>query len=215
MPRSVPAIIAVETLTKAAQPVIPAGGELVLRPWLRRDAPEVYLAFQDPAIQRWHARTAESVAEAQDWVEVWSRTWGVGTDANWAVADGRTGHIVGRASLRSMLPAQGSAEIAYWVMPSARGRGIAPRAVAALTAWAFDEIGFHRLELRHSVHNPQSCRVAIKSGFALEGVNRSATLHADGWHDMHMHARVSGDGAAQTLPFAAVETSGRFGSAGR
>lgn len=206
MPRSVPAIVAAETFTHTAQPVIPAGEGLVLRPWLRMDAPEVYTAFQDPAIQRFHARTAESVEEAGDWVETWGRMWITGTDANWAVADSRTGHVVGRASLRSMLLAQGLAEIAYWVLPSARGRGIAPRAVAALTAWAFDEIGFHRLELRHSVHNPQSCRVAIKSGFALEGVNRSATLHADGWHDIHMHARVTGDGAPETMPLALGST---------
>ncbi|MCU1642217.1 MAG: rimJ [Nocardia sp.] len=202
MPRSVPAIVAAEIFTKAAQPVIPAGEGLVLRPWLRRDAPEVFAAFQDPAIQRWHARTAESVEEADDWIELWLHAWSGGVDANWAVADSHTGHVVGRASLRSMLLSQGLAEMAYWVAPRARGQGVAPRAVAALTAWAFDEIGFHRLELRHSVHNPQSCRVAMKSGFALEGTNRSATLHADGWHDMHMHARVAGDLSTETLPLA-------------
>jgi hypothetical protein len=28
---------------------------------------------------------------------------------------------------------------------------------------------------------------------ALEGTKRSAILHPDGWHDMHLHARVRGD----------------------
>ena len=36
-------------------------------------------------------------------------------------------------------------------------------------------------------------RVAAKAGFALEGTLRSAMRHPDGWHDMHLHARVRGD----------------------
>ncbi|MRH87237.1 GNAT family N-acetyltransferase [Nocardia sp. SYP-A9097] len=202
MARSIPAIVAAEVFTRAAQPVLPAGEDLVLRPWLRRDAPEVFTAFQDPAIQRWHRRTAETEEEAGDWVSVWVRSWHAGRDANWAVADSRTGRLLGRASLVGMELPHGTAGVAYWVMPTARGREVAPRALAALTAWAFDHAGFHRLELRHSVHNAQSCRVAAKCGFALEGVNRSATLHADGWHDMHLHARVQDDQPTETRPLA-------------
>ncbi|MFB7721862.1 MULTISPECIES: GNAT family N-acetyltransferase [unclassified Nocardia] len=202
MPRSIPAIVAAEAFTRTAQPVLPAGEDLVLRPWLRRDADEVFTAFQDPLIQRWHRRTAETIEEAGELVAAWSRTWHGGVDANWAVTDSRSGRVVGRASVLGMELPHGTAAVAYWVMPGARGRGIAPRAVEAVTSWAFDDIGFHRLELRHSVHNEQSCRVAGKCGFLLEGVNRSATLHADGWHDMHLHARVRGDHPAETLPLA-------------
>ena len=42
--------------------------------------------------------------------------------------------------------------------------------------------------------NPGSCRVAVKAGFALEGTLRSAMRHPDGWHDMHLHGLVPGDG---------------------
>jgi hypothetical protein len=35
-----------------------------------------------------------------------------------------------------------------------------------------------------------SCRVAEKTGFAGEGVRRSAWLLADGRHDVHAHARL-------------------------
>jgi len=56
---------------------------------------------------------------------------------------------------------------------------------------AFDEIRLHRLEIVHAVENMASCRVADKAGFALEGTLRSAMLHADGWHDMHLHAAIA------------------------
>jgi RimJ/RimL family protein N-acetyltransferase len=75
------------------------------------------------------------------------------------------------------------------VVDTARGTGVAPAAAEAVCAWAFD-VGFHRLELQHSTRNPASCRVAEKSGFALEGTKRSSLLHDDGWHDMHLHGRV-------------------------
>ena len=45
----------------------------------------------------------------------------------------------------------------------------------------------------HSVANHASCRVATKSGFPLEGTHRRALLHTDGWHDMHLHARLRDD----------------------
>ena len=60
-----------------------------------------------------------------------------------------------------------------------------------MVAWSFDEIGFHRLRLVHSVANPASCRVAAASGFEAEGIERSAVLHRDGWHDMHLHAKIN------------------------
>ncbi|MGY2127682.1 GNAT family N-acetyltransferase [Blastococcus sp. SYSU DS0617] len=55
---------------------------------------------------------------------------------------------------------------------------------------AFD-LGLQRLELQHSTRNRASCRVAEKTGFDLEGTKRRAGLHQDGWHDMHLHARLA------------------------
>lgn len=96
-------------------------------------------------------------------------------------------------SLRSVNLDEGQGEVAYWVLPEARGRGVAPRALQAMSTWLFDHVGLHRLELAHSTRNTASCRVATKAGYLLEGTKRQQTLHGDGWHDMHLHARVQGD----------------------
>jgi RimJ/RimL family protein N-acetyltransferase len=85
----------------------------------------------------------------------------------------------------------GIGELAYWVVPSARGRGVAPRAVEAVSGWAFSVLGLHRLELLHSVYNLASCRAAEKAGFVAEGTLRGQGRHTDGWHDMHLHGRVA------------------------
>lgn len=114
-------------------------------------------------------------------------------EAHWAVADAESGALLGRVALRELRLDDGTAEVAYWTAQEARGRGVAARATTALSHWAFDEIGFHRLELLHAVRNEASCRVASRTGFALEGTKRSAVLQPDGWHDMHLHARIRED----------------------
>jgi RimJ/RimL family protein N-acetyltransferase len=61
----------------------------------------------------------------------------------------------------------------------------------------FATVGLHRIELLHSTCNEASCSVAQKAGYLLEGTKRRHGLHVDGWHDMHLHARLS-DSAPET-----------------
>jgi RimJ/RimL family protein N-acetyltransferase len=190
MPSLTPAVVTAEKFGGSSQPTIPTGDGLVLRPWEPGDAPTVFEAFTDPEIRRWHVRAAASFDEVGAWIDSWVDDWGGRVHAHWAVADSQTAAVVGRASLKGMDLVSGKAGVAYWTVPRARKRGVASHAVEALTAWAFDVVGFHRLELAHSVNNPPSCRVATKTGYLLEGTKRSAGLHLDGWHDMHLHARV-------------------------
>lgn len=202
MPYLVPPHIPSGRIADGAQPALTADGGLCLRPWEYTDAPAVLAAFSDPVIQRWHLRRADSEDEALDWIEQWQEAWLAETGIHWAVVRPKGGasdgaeELLGRVSLRSLMLGTGQAECAYWTLPAARGQGVAPRSVTAVARWAFDEIGFERLELAHSVMNAASCRVAAKSGFSLEGTRRRGHLHADGWHDMHIHARVRDDEAS-------------------
>ena len=164
--------------------------ELTLRPWRPADAPAVVRAYQGAAVQQWHVRTMTD-HEAEGWVAAWSERWAAETGAGWAVCDDRG--LLARMSLRSLDLAEGVGEVAYWVLPEARGRGVAPRALRTMSTWLFVDVGLHRLELAHSTRNTGSCRVAIKAGYVLEGTKRQQGLHRDGWHDMHLHARLQGD----------------------
>ncbi|WUB65876.1 GNAT family N-acetyltransferase [Streptomyces sp. NBC_00582] len=193
MPFTAGFVLPAGTLSGSPQPVLATGDGLVLRPWRAGDAPVVHAVFQDPLMHQWHIRSAESLEEVAGWIEEWQTAWSGERNAQWAVVDADTDRVLGRVALREILLSEGTAEVAYWTAPKARGGGIAARATTALARWAFDEIGFHRLELMHATGNNASCRVADKAGFTLEGTKRSAVLHQDGWHDMHLHARVQGD----------------------
>ena len=144
-------------MRERAQPVLYVD-ELTLRQWTIGDVPSIVAAYADPAIQRWHARWM-TLTEADEWVSTANESWRSETAANWAVTEG--GGLVGRMSLRTVDLEDGLAGLGYWVVPDARGRGIAPRALVAVSDWAINELGLHRLErstpreTRHLVGSPK------------------------------------------------------------
>ena len=189
MPRLTGSVVAAGNLARLAQPELDVD-DFVLRAWRPADAPAVVAAYTDPDIQQWHARSMD-MNEALEWIAAWPQRWRHETDCGWAVASGEA--VLGQISLRGINLDSGFAGVSYWVLPQARGRRIAPRALVAVTRWAFEALGLHRIEVDHSTRNPASCRVAERAGYRAEGVKRSQALHADGWHDMHQHARIATD----------------------
>jgi len=191
MPRLVPDVVPAGRLRDQQQPVLTAADGVTLRPWRRADAPALLDAHADAEIQRWHRRRLDSLAEAEQLIAAWAQAWDAETGGTWAIVAGEPAAVAGRLSLRVRL-ADGIGECGYWVLPWARGAGLATAALTALTSWALADLGLHRMELVHSTANQASCRVAEKAGYQLEGTLRVAMLHLDGWHDMHLHAAITG-----------------------
>jgi RimJ/RimL family protein N-acetyltransferase len=191
---STPPAIPSGALARSPQPALPATGNLLLRPWEPADVPAFLSAYQDSETRRWHTRRPSTETQVREWFDTYRQDWQQEKGGHWAITrDGD--EVLGRIALRSLNFDDGVAEVSYWVLPAVRGAGVASRALSALTAWALDEIGFHRLQLVHSTRNHASCRVATKSGYLLEGTMRSAAVHDDGRHDMHLHACLQGDRA--------------------
>ena len=191
MPPLVPAVVPAGRMAGNGQPSLEASGSLLLRPWAAADARPLALAFEDPDIRRWHVNVVDDESEAQTWIASWAERWNRETDAGWAVVDGGTGTLLGRVALRRIDLTSGEAECSYWVLPGARQGGVATTATNRMVAWAFEDLGLHRVTIIHSVVNERSCAVAVKAGSSLEGTLASAQLLVDGWHDVHLHAKVN------------------------
>ena len=171
-------------------PEVQAEG-LLLRPW-RDDDAAVYLRGRiDPAAARWSpSPTPTTQDDARRLIARVHRRAGEGSAVAWAVeADGS---VVGSVGLRGVNLVDRWASASYWVLPEARGRGVATRALAAAARYAFDVLDLHRVKLQHAVANVASCRVADKAGFALESVQRESCLLAEGFVDEHQHVRLAG-----------------------
>jgi RimJ/RimL family protein N-acetyltransferase len=131
------------------------------------------------------------------WVEGFERTWlerydqPDGKRAGFAVVDEADGSFLGMAALVTLDLDGRQAEAGYIVAPQARGRGVASRALTLLTDWAFGELGLERVELRITVENEASIRVAEKCGYEREGVLRSVHFKQGRRNDVAVYARLA------------------------
>ncbi len=86
-----------------------------------------------------------------------------------------------------------SAKIGYWIAKDQQGRGHARAAVRAVSRFAFDTLGLHRVEAAVQADNLASIRVLEATGFQFEGQARGF-LRIDGqWADHAIYARLSSD----------------------
>jgi RimJ/RimL family protein N-acetyltransferase len=168
------------------------GEGVVLTSWREEDLPAVLEIAADPTTSRWSGslRHVHTLEAARAWMA--DRTAEGRLD--WAVRDATTGELVGRTGLFRFRDGPNTAELGYGVHPAHRRRGVAVAAVGTVVRYATEELGLHRIQLVHAVDNVASCAVAVRSGFAYEGIERSSLDHDDGTpHDMHRHARLVTD----------------------
>lgn len=89
-----------------------------------------------------------------------------------AAADADTGEVIGGGMLHHLDAEREIVEIGYWVLPHARGRGMATAIARMLAEYAFS-LGVQRVAAYVNVDNPASERVLERAGFTREGIVRS------------------------------------------
>jgi RimJ/RimL family protein N-acetyltransferase len=89
-----------------------------------------------------------------------------------AAADSESGEIIGGGTIHHLDAERRIVEIGYFVLPAARGRGVATTIARMLAEHAFS-LGIERVAAYVNVGNTASERVLEKAGFTREGVVRS------------------------------------------
>ncbi|MFC5636345.1 GNAT family N-acetyltransferase [Streptomyces bullii] len=179
----------------------PCGHGLRLRPWDPASDADVAAWLrgnQDPEFRRWNTpvRTVTDLADARESLRARARAAAEGTSVSFRITDAKSGTTLGHIGVNEIKPVLRIARVGYWVLPEARGRGVATRALLLAARWAFEELAVHRLELDHAVGHAVSCRVAERCGFRYEGTLRAAVFEADrhdAFRDAHLHARLATD----------------------
>ena len=110
-----------------------------------------------------------------------------------AIVDTASGALAGTIGLHTVSTVNRSAEIAYDLAPSHWGRGIASAVCDAVTAWAFDEGGFNRMQAVVLTGNAGSARVLQKCGYRYEGLLRAYKTVRGTPGDFAMYARLATD----------------------
>lgn len=162
---------------------------LALRAFRTTDASEVERLLADGEIARNtltipHPYPAGSAAP---WIASHAEEWQEGRAGTWAIERRSDGALVGAVGLR-ISAVHARAEIGYWVAVAEWGKGIATEAVRRLIAYAFDELGLHRVQAHHFVENPASGRVMARAGMRAEGTRRGAFFRDGVPHDVVEYA---------------------------
>jgi RimJ/RimL family protein N-acetyltransferase len=171
-----------------------AAGPFRLRPFSVSDLDLIREASADPYIPLITTVPAVfSEDEGRRYIErQWSRAE-EGVGYSFAIADVRTDRACGHAGLWLRDISAGRAEVGYWVVGSARGRGAAARAARTLAAWAHRELRIPRVELFIEPWNTASQRSAERAGFRREGVLRSWQEIDGERKDMLIYSRLPTD----------------------
>ncbi|GAA2436509.1 GNAT family N-acetyltransferase [Streptomyces glaucus] len=191
-------------------PALPevSGHGLRLRPWdaaSDADAEAWLRGNRDPEFRRWNTpvRPVTDLRGARESLRARIRAAAEGRGASFRITDAHDGTTLGHIGVNEINRALRLARVGYWVLPEARGRHVATRALLLAARWAFTELGLHRLELDHAVGHEVSCRIAERCGFRYEGTLRGAVFapeRHDAFRDAHLHARLATDPEPEPSP---------------
>jgi len=169
-------------------------GDLRVRLIADADIPAIVEACRDPEIRRW-TRVPDDYTEddARDWVGIANRSAAEGAALRLLVTDAQSDELLGSVGLVVVDPDEARAELGYWLAAGHRGRGVATRAVWALSAWAFAELGIGRLSITAEPENSPSARVAERAGYTFEGILRSWHVNNGTRRDVAMYSLLPGE----------------------
>ncbi|MET7745131.1 GNAT family N-acetyltransferase [Streptomyces sp. NPDC005385] len=178
-----------------------SGLGLRLRPWDAESDADVsaYLrGLTDPEFQRWNTplRFIRDIDGAREALRSRIASATSGTNVSFRVTDAESGETLGHIGVNEIDHVMSCARVGYWVLPEARGRHVATRALTLAARYGFTGLALNRLELGHAVGHEVSCHVAERCGFRTEGTLRGAMFEAgrhDAFRDVHLHGRVAAD----------------------
>lgn len=144
-----------------ATPTLSAAG-IVLRPLLASDAPALFIALSDPAIQRYRLQDAhESIAETSAYIaDTLAKS-----RAAWAITEAG-GEALGRLALRTPEPDVG--EFGIVIRAAAHRRGLGLKALTLAEAFAFGELRLQTLRAGIDAKNTASLALFARAGFTAQ-----------------------------------------------
>ncbi|GAA3060425.1 GNAT family N-acetyltransferase [Streptomyces glomeratus] len=164
-----------------------------------------FRGLTDPDFGRWNTplKIVRDRADARESLRSKAARAADGTSASFRITDAAGGATLGHIGVNEIDHVLSVARVGYWVLPEARGGGVATRALAVAARWALTDLGLHRLELGHALGHEASCRIAERCGFRYEGTLRGAMFEQgrqDAFRDEHLHGRIASDPEPELNP---------------
>lgn len=112
---------------------------------------------------------------------------------HWGIVYKATSRIIGRTGLIRIDPDHNKAELGYVISDAYWNQGITTEATFQVVKYAFEELGFNRIEARCNAGNIGSYRVMEKLGLTFEGILRKQLKIKGVYTDQRMYAILKED----------------------
>ncbi len=180
-----------------AEPI--ADRSVVLRDAAERDIPEILIAHQDdPQLYvRLGLDRPPSGAELGRQIEEAASERGSGTRARLTILEHTSDQFRGRIVVHNVDWENARAGLSVWVVPQARGRGLARVSLRLAARWLFESCGLARIELLTEPDNEPMLRAAQGAGFTNEGVLRRHVRRGENREDMVILSLLASELGAQ------------------
>jgi len=164
-------------------PLVIETPRLKLRPTSPADVDDIWPYVSDPTFPRYmtwaaHKDREETLAR----IDAHAADLAAGTDVVWAIEhEGRASGLIGLHDIQwhHLAWRVDRGELGYWLAPRLAGQGLMSEAAAAVTAWAFETLGLHKVTVGCIEDNVASKRVIEKLGFRFIG-RREDHAYRDG-----------------------------------
>lgn len=173
---------------------------LLLRPFRSEDCRYMYKNWaSDPEVAKfltWQAH--RSIADTENIVNLWVSEYNSMDSYNWVIVNRLTNEPIGSIGVVRINASSEYAEIGYCLGQKWWGRGFMTEALAAVTDYLLNTVGFHSLRACHAVKNPASGRVMEKCGYKFEGTFREYFKAHDGvFLDINFYSRLKSEMAIE------------------
>jgi len=153
---------------------------LLLRQYRQSDAEKLFEnVYGDPRItDRLGFTVHKDKAVTASLIAMWQEAYESVTVYRWCIC--LEDEPVGDISVTRWNEADEWCELGYCIAEKHHNHGYMTEALTAVTAYLFENAGFHRVALKHDSANPASGSVMQKCGFKPEGTLRGYAKRRDG-----------------------------------
>lgn len=165
---------------------------LILRRFVPMDAQDVYNNWTSiPEISKYMRWTPhKNLDETKGILNSWIKQYDDPSFYRWAVCLAIDNQAIGSISLFVINEYDLCGDVAYCLSNKFWGKGIITEALKAVLSFAFNVVGFNRIETYHSINNPASGKVMQKAGMVFEGFAKQKYKGMSGFEDCNMYAIV-------------------------
>ena len=174
--------------------VVLESSRLILRRFTMEDVDVMFTYASDAETTRFmRFSTHKSKEDSESIIRLWVDAYDNPKVYNCAMVCKECGELIGSIGLVDVNDFHKQAEIGYIIRKDHWNKGYTTEAVQRVFKYAFEEVGFHRIESLHAQINPASGKVMKKAGMQFEGVKKNYFPFEGHYISCDMYAIVSGD----------------------